>query len=122
MHHMARHWPCPKLTENRAVGYRIADRNIEPEAHRLVDVPFQHSALNLIAQFVQQLFDTLAAEIGWIAHTNLLAAKPTRATHREISRTGREIFGEAACEGGKVDIRASGSSLPHPAWLPGLFG
>src|SRR5882762_400902 len=57
-----------KLTEDNTVRNCLADRHVEPKAHGFVDVSLQHAALDLIAKLMKELFNSLAAKIGWVCH------------------------------------------------------
>src|SRR6185312_8066172 len=68
MHHHPRNRARSELTEYHSVRNLAADWDIEPEAHFLANIAFHHSALDLIAKFVQQLLDALLAKVRWIGH------------------------------------------------------
>ena len=60
---------APELAEHHTIRNRIADRHEEPEAHLLPDLAtLQHAALDLIAQFLQELLDPLAADVDLVSH------------------------------------------------------
>src|SRR5208337_122841 len=59
MHHIPMDRPRSKFTEHNAVGNFRRDWHIETKIDLLANILLHHAALDLIAKFVQQLFNAL---------------------------------------------------------------